>query len=229
MTNNGQTGNEQIYTLTEIAQFFKVAEKTIIRMIQRGEIPAIKIGSQWRFIKEEIDQWLHQQGSSNKKDPLVQLLENSPEELPVSRLIKPEHIILNLKAGSKEDILIQLTESLVKEGLVEDRDWFVEKLLAREEMASTAINMGVAVPHFRHPQENRILAPLVVLGICPEGTDFQSRDGEKSTVFFLICTSSEIAHLRILSKIATFIQSKENLQPLIECKTKEEVISFFLS
>ena len=47
-----------LMTIDEVASYFKTSKYTIYRLIQRKEIPASKIGNQWRFKREELDEWL---------------------------------------------------------------------------------------------------------------------------------------------------------------------------
>jgi excisionase family DNA binding protein len=54
---------DEILTLPEVAQLLKVAEKTVYTMAQRRELPAFKVGGQWRFKREDIDQWIERQKS----------------------------------------------------------------------------------------------------------------------------------------------------------------------
>jgi excisionase family DNA binding protein len=49
---------DEILTLPEVAQLLKVAEKTVYTMAQKGELPAFKVGGQWRFRRTDSDAWL---------------------------------------------------------------------------------------------------------------------------------------------------------------------------
>ncbi len=52
---------DEILTLAEVAQLLKVADKTVYTMAQRGEVPAFKVRGQWRFKRDDLDQWIEQQ------------------------------------------------------------------------------------------------------------------------------------------------------------------------
>lgn len=49
---------DEILTLPEVAQLLKVAEKTVYTMAQKGELPAFKVGGQWRFRRTDLDAWI---------------------------------------------------------------------------------------------------------------------------------------------------------------------------
>jgi excisionase family DNA binding protein len=52
----------EIMTLTELAEYLRVHQSTIYRQLKRREIPAFRIGSDWRFSRMQIDQWLEKKG-----------------------------------------------------------------------------------------------------------------------------------------------------------------------
>lgn len=50
--------SDEILTLPEVAQLLKVAEKTVYTMAQKGDLPAFKVGGQWRFRRADFDAWI---------------------------------------------------------------------------------------------------------------------------------------------------------------------------
>lgn len=50
--------SDELLTLPEVAQLLKVAEKTVYTMAQKGELPAFKVGGQWRFRRGDLDSWI---------------------------------------------------------------------------------------------------------------------------------------------------------------------------
>ena len=61
----------ELMTVEEVAQYLRVTEKTVYRLLKRGRIPATKVGRQWRFDKTSIDEWLHQDPAGTKANILV--------------------------------------------------------------------------------------------------------------------------------------------------------------
>ena len=62
--------SDEILTLPEVAQLLKVAEKTVYSMAQKGQLPAFKVGGQWRFKRAELDKWIEDQKAvSRDGDP----------------------------------------------------------------------------------------------------------------------------------------------------------------
>ena len=61
----------ELMTLSEVADYLRVTQKTIYRLLEQGKIPATKVGRQWRFQKKSIDEWLNKQGTQTKERILV--------------------------------------------------------------------------------------------------------------------------------------------------------------
>ena len=59
---------DEILTVPEVAQLLKVAEKTVYSMAQKGQLPAFKVGGQWRFKRADLDQWIEQQKAASRDD-----------------------------------------------------------------------------------------------------------------------------------------------------------------
>lgn len=202
-----QAISDSILTLDEAAAYLKLAPRTIHRMIQRKEIPCARVGGQWRFAKAVIDDWLlskMQVVPSNELEPFIHA---SNGIVHLSEMLSRDFVIDGIAPGSSRSVLQQMTDLLTRKLYLKQADTFLEALLARERMAPTALGHGVAVPHVRRPQENVAGLPPVVLGICRPGTDFGQPDEEKVRFFFLLGTSSEVVHLRLLRRISTMFRN----------------------
>jgi excisionase family DNA binding protein len=219
--------DSEIMTLSEVAAYLKIAEKTVSRMITRGEIPCTKVASQWRFMKSMIDDWLISRMNVVPQNDLAKILENPEGLIPFTRLTSEELILDNLKPGSKKEILSQLIVPLVQQEIVEDADDFLRKLLTREKMVTTGIGRGVAIPHLRHPKENPGGGPRMVVGICKTGTDYESMDGKQTHLFFLLVSDSEVVHLRVLAKLNQILREADFVTRLTNAK-KTDVLPILI-
>jgi PTS system nitrogen regulatory IIA component len=217
-------GNSEVMTLAEVATYLRLAEKTVLRMVHKGQIPCAKVASQWRFLRPMIDDWLIAKMSVVPRNDLARLIESAPDAVPLSRLLRAEFILLDVRPGGKEKVLRQLVQPLVGTRLLVHAQPFVEKLLERERIVSTAVGKGVAIPHLRNPRENPEGGPLLVVGICREGTDFDAPDREKTCLFFLLCTDSEVVHLRVLAKVNRLAGRKDVMNRLLRSESPEQVL-----
>jgi len=221
--------DDQIMTLSQVAEYLKLAEKTVLRMVHRKEIPCAKVGSQWRFVRAMIDDWLVSKMQVVPRNDLAVLAEQDHAMLPISRLVRPEHVVLDIEPGTKEDVLAQLVRPLMEQGELPKDHSFLEGLIRRERIVSTAIGNGVALPHLRNPSENPIPGPALLMGICPKGTDFEAADGEQTYLLFLLSTDSEVVHLRLMAKLTSLLQDATLVRQLRDAKSPDEAIGALIA
>lgn len=225
-SSNNEADNNQVMTLSEIANYLKVSEKTILRMAQGGDIPGAKISNQWRFMKAIIDDWFTMKMQSATKKDLAEVINTAEKIIPLSRLITEDRILLEIPGNaSKNQILEMLAEPLIQSGVVDNGKIYASRLAEREEMISTAIGHGVAVPHARETEGCRINESALVLGICSEGTDFNALDGNPTHLFFLVCATSDVIHLRLMAKISMLMKKPAIAEAFCACKDPQEVVA----
>ncbi|MBA7696257.1 PTS system fructose-specific EIIABC component [subsurface metagenome] len=155
-------------------------------------------------------------------------MNTAPDIVPLSRLIREDLILMSLDPGTKEELLRQLIRPLILMGIIQNSSAFLEKLLKREAMVSTAFGRGAAIPHIRNPRENPQGGPLLVIGICKEGTDFDALDGGKTHLFFLLYTDSEVIHLRAMAKLTGMLRNRNLVTRLLFAKDREEIMHIIL-
>lgn len=215
--------NEQIMTLSELASYLKIAERTLLKMVHNNEIPAFKIASQWRFIKYIIDDWIF------SKMNLSENLQNSkdPDFFSLSRLFTKDNVIFNINARSKKEALIELIAPLAEKKIIQHPDNYLEKLMHREGLLSTGLGNGIALPHIRNIKENPV-GPYVVAGISKKGFDFDSLDGKLTHMIFLIVSSEEATHLRLMSKISELFVDSITQEQILDTDDISEFIKIVL-
>ena len=206
---------DNVMTLAEMADYLKIAKRSLLRMAQSGDIPGTKIASQWRFMRSVIDDWMISRMKSLPSSELEKLIQSEKVPLPLYRLLRPELVGLGLQHGTKKQILEQLLDVLAGGGLPVERRIFLQKLLDREDMVSTAIFPGIALPHFRKPEECPLAEPRIVLGVCRQGTDFDSLDGRPTHALFLICAGNVVVHLKIIAELALLFRRASLVEELI--------------
>ena len=137
-------------------------------------------------------------------------------------------IELGLKGKNREEVILELSEIAVKCGAAASADKVFEFLMRREKMLSTAIGKGIAIPHPRNPSDELFLKPAVIFGRSAEGLDFYAPDGRKVHIFFMPCAPDVVLHLKLLSRIAKFLESGDMFRKLMAVKTKEDFIKLLL-
>ncbi len=109
----------------------------------------------------------------------------------------------NVQATSKEAVVREMAAALVEAGKIprEQLESIVKAIMKREDLGSTGIGRGVAVPHTKHPSVDRLVGTVA---ISQDGIDFESLDGEPVQLFFLLVSPPDRPgdHLRALENIS---------------------------
>ena len=117
--------------------------------------------------------------------------------------VSTEAIRADLAAEDKESVIAEMIGSMVETGHIaaEDVDSILKAIMKREELGSTGIGRGIAVPHTKHPSVDRLVGTV---GISTEGVDFNSLDGERVQLLFLLISPPDRPgdHLRALENIS---------------------------
>jgi excisionase family DNA binding protein len=219
---------QKFMTLAEMADYLKVAKRSLLRMAERGDIPATKVASQWQFMRSLVDDWLITQMKTLSDRELKNLIESEHLPVPFSALLRPELVRLDIEDSGVRRILEQLVEPLSREKLLEDPQGFVEMLVEREEMVSTAIFPGIAVPHSRKPEECPVKVPRIVVGVSRSGADFNSLDGEPTHLFCLICANQVLLHLKIIAELALMFRQTDLIEAIKNSREPGQVIQILL-
>jgi len=199
---NADADNDEIMTLGEVAKYLHLAERTVLRMAQRGEIPAAKVASQWRFVRPLVREWLVAQMQALPGLPLGGASGSKHALLPLTEVLRPQLMTLNLQPGPKESIFRQLLAPLLKARFAQNTNRLLVGLVERERLMTTAVGHGIAIPHPRRPMPGMFSEPAIAMGICPEGTDFDAIDDQLVHVFFLICATRIEIHLQLMAEVS---------------------------
>ena len=130
----------------------------------------------------------------------------------------------SLQATTKEGVIEELVQSLLDAGQIdaEQREDIVAAIMKREELGSTGIGRGVAVPHTKHPSVQKLVGTV---GVSESGVDFDSLDGERVQLFFLLISPPERPgdHLRALENISRQLRDETFCRFLKQSKTADDV------
>lgn len=137
-----------------------------------------------------------------------------------------KRICFELKSSTKSEVLDELIDILDSDEKITDKKAFKEEVLKREEIFSTGIGMGIAIPHGK---SGTVKEASIVFGKSPNGIDYDSMDGEPAYLFFLIAVplGAEDTHLKALSEISRKLMHNDVREKLKEVKTFEEFITIF--
>lgn len=144
--------------------------------------------------------------------------------MKVSDYLQEDFCIKDLKADKKEDVIKEIVDSLDKGGKLADKEKFMGDVLERENLGSTGIGNGVAIPHAR---TDAVKGFVVGFGKSDSGIDFNSLDGGKVHLVFLMgADPSELnLYLRLLAELSKLLMNSNFRQILMLAKTPAEIIT----
>lgn len=138
-------------------------------------------------------------------------------------LLKEDGILLNANVNSKKEAIEVLVDLMDKEGYLNDKEEYKNEVLKREELSTTGIGDGIAIPHGKTKAVKCAgLSSMVV----KDGVDFDSLDGNKANLFFMIAAPEEAnnLHLEVLARLSTILMDEEFRNTLINAKDKKEFL-----
>ncbi len=138
--------------------------------------------------------------------------------------VSRESVKANLEATDKESVIREMTQSLLVAGQIaaDEYESIVKAILKREELGSTGIGRGVAVPHTKHPSVDKLVGTVAV---SSQGVDFSSLDGENVYLFFLLISPPDRPgdHLRGLENISRQLRDDTFCRFLKQAKSSDDV------
>ena len=128
------------------------------------------------------------------------------------QILDEDLIFLNMTLESKKSVLEKLSKSLASKTNINE-DLVFEKLYEREKLGPTALGNGVAIPHARLDNLDKINLIIIILN---EGIEFDANDGDKVDLIFALlvpnCKSDD--HVKVLGGIAEMLDDKSIRQQI---------------
>jgi excisionase family DNA binding protein len=189
-----------ILTIRQLAEYLMVSEKTVYRMIERNQLPAARVGAQWRFRRQDIDAWLTDEVRRVEYEGQRSVLDAfETAEIAIHPLLAPENVWLALQPLSRDEVLaFMIREATLDADL--DREQLLRSVLDREALCSTALVEHAAFPHPLDPRSFRWNRKRVLLAVTREPLDYFDPHGHRPRVIAMILARSTQGHMLALSR-----------------------------
>jgi len=143
--------------------------------------------------------------------------------MKLSEILSLEVIEPDLKATDKDGVLAELVDLLFNAKKIKDREKILDDVKKREELMSTGIGHGVAIPHAK---SKGVKVLIGAFGRSKKGIDFKSLDGELVYLFFMLISPEEVTspHIKALAKISRLLKHHYVREMLKSADSAERIL-----
>jgi len=192
-------------SVKDAAVLLSVSEKTIYRWLKQNILPTIKIQGSYRFNRAELLEWATSRRLGVSADAFGEP-ESEAQPLPtLYEALEAGGIFYRIEGQTRDEALADAVSHLRLPEDV-DRQYLSQVLLAREQLASTAIGAGIALPHPRSPGLLSIVRPTVTLCFLEQAIDYHALDGQAVNILLIILSPNLRSHLHLLSRLGFVLQ-----------------------
>jgi mannitol/fructose-specific phosphotransferase system IIA component (Ntr-type) len=143
----------------------------------------------------------------------------------LSQLLAPATVNLNLRSTTRDSVLKELVEQIPElRQEPELQETLLRALHEREQLHSTGIGDGIALPHARNALVGLVDRPIIVFGRHPTGVAYGAVDSLPARLFFLLVAPTVTQHLGILARISRVLRDPKVRQLLLTADTPARVI-----
>ncbi len=229
--------------IKDVSELLNVSETTIRRWLAEGKIPAYRLNHQFRFSRNEIEDWVLSCKMGKNKDGFNPFSDNNnmlslksekakkllsrqigTQAYSLFRAVYKGGVINNVKGKTKEAVIKESVKIIAK-NLSLDAGVLTDLLLDRENLMPTALNHGIAVPHTRD-----FLLPksynIVTVVYLNKPIEYGALDAQKVKTLFFLFACEDKRHLHLLAKIAHLTRHKESLEFINQHPGKAHLLNY---
>ncbi len=221
------------FNINEAATYLHLTRADLEAMVQHGEIPVETQGHRLVFRKKDIDVWVsrHILGFSHKrlatyhKHTSTLARQWSDQTLIVTELTRLEAIEPALASKTKSSVLRDMVALADRTGNLCDPRDFLQSLVEREKLCSTALSDGIALLHPRNHDQYMVADSFISIGRAIHPVPFGAPDGKRTDVFFLIGCHDVRLHLHVLARLCMLGKQTDFLLQLRAAQSADAMIA----
>jgi nitrogen PTS system EIIA component len=215
----------EIMDLDQLASYLRRDARELNKMANRGHLPGQKVGGTWRFASAEINHWVETQMHAYTEQELTALeagtargqLDHQPL---ISALLSETIMAVPLLAGTRDSVLREMVKLAENSWQVYDSILLLQAIQQREELGSTALVSGVAIPHPRRPLPDTAQGEaFIAFGRMSRAVPFNAPGGGLTDMFFLVCCRDASTHLRTLARLSRMLLRPDFVEDLRAAET----------
>jgi excisionase family DNA binding protein len=215
-----------LLTIKEVAARLQLSEKAVGKLVQTGDLAGTKVAGHWSFKPEAVADWQARRANAPvAAQTLPASVTGVPEALSLIGALNPLRMNLNLMATDRDGVLRELAMLIVPPSEKRFLNALVKALKAREELCSTCVSEGVAIPHSRNALIGLVERAVIGYGRHAAGLDFGALDGKPVRHFFLLCAPNVREHLQLLARLARVLRQPGFSERLDAAGTPQDVVA----
>lgn len=212
--------------LEQLATYLRRDVREVTKLASRGHLPGHKVSGQWRFARAEINHWIETQLHAYTEQELTALetagAHQADREPLVSVLLSEASIAVPMLASTRSSVLRELVRLAEQSWQVYGPEAVLEAIKQREDLSSTVLESGVAIPHPRRPLPAALGEAVIAYGRTASGIPFGGPRGALTDVFFLVCCRDDRTHLQVLARLSRLLLLPDFLSELRAAETPAE-------
>ncbi len=216
--------------LDQLAVYLHRDVREVTKLATRGYLPGKKVGGAWRFASSDINHWIETQMHAFTEQELAALERRGggvsvATEPLVSSLLSDGTMAVPMHASTRASVLKELVGLAEQSWQIYDGDALHVAIKHREEMGSTALPSGVAIPHPHRPLSAKAQGEAIVaFARTGRGIPFGAPDGGLTDLFFLVSCRDATTHLRVLARLSRMMLRPDFLDELRATETAQDAL-----
>ncbi len=207
----------------ETAKLLSVSEKTVYRWIKRSLVPTYKVHGSYRFKRAELLDWATSKRRNVIEEPF-EITQGEKEPLPsLADSIRAGGIIYRVAGNNRDEVLADAVNHLRMPDEI-DLKILKRMLLIREELSSTGIGDGIALPHPRNAILEHLLRAKVNICFLEHPVEFSALDGKPVHTLIIVVSPSLRVQLHLLSMLHLVLRDPTLRQMISSQPGRDEVI-----
>lgn len=211
-------------SVKEASRLLSVSEKTIYRWIKQEIIPAYKIHEQYKFNRAELVEWATSRRIGAPQESFLAPSEKTAPRINLAEALEAGGIFYRTGGTDRDQVLAEVVHHLRLPEEV-DRNTLLKILIARENLCSTGIGNGIALPHLRNPGLLPMTRPTITLSFLEHKVDFQAIDNRPVDILCTILTPDLPSHLCLLSRLGFVLRNTKFRKLLDPPGSREEILT----
>lgn len=211
-------------TIEEMCSLLNLPESTIQRWIRQGKIPVYRFGGEFVCLEKDLKKWAKSHHIVLSSRPPMSPREDPDRKYSLVAAMQRGGAFCHISGDDVSSLLKAVVAAAPLDPSIEREELFV-KLIEREELSTTGIGRGIAIPHPRSPMGDAGAEPSITTYFLNKPVDYGAIDGMPVSVLFLMLSPSPDIHLRLLSKLSHLLRNPSFLAFLKSTPSSAELLS----